>query len=154
MSRWVKIIFFISLALNFAVVGVVASKKLGFHKKWRHGGMQHHVLKVIPEEKRPQIKKLLEEYKKSSPHRPGKMIRNWDEFEGILLEENFNREQFLTMFNKELEQHNQRWVNGGKVIADIAELLTVEERKDVLKKIKRKIERRHRHHKRRHDERH
>lgn len=150
MSRWVKIIFFISLALNFAVIGVVASKKLGFHKKWRHGGMQHHILKVIPEEKRPQIKNLLEEYKKSSPHRPGKMIRNWDKFEEILIEEKFNREQFLTTFNKELEEHNQRWVNGGKVIADIAELLTVAERKDVLKKIKRKMKRRHRRHKHRH----
>ncbi len=150
MSRWVKIIFFISLALNFAVIGVVASKKLGFHKKWRHGGMQHHILKVIPEEKRPQIKNLLEEYKKSSPHRPGKMIRNWDKFEEILIEDKFNREQFLTTFNKELEEHNQRWVNGGKVIADIAELLTVGERKDVLKKIKRKMKRRHRRHKHRH----
>lgn len=150
MSRWVKIIFFISLALNFAVIGVVASKKLGFHKKWRHWGMQHHVLKVIPEEKRPQVKKILEDYRNSYPHRRGKMIRSWDKFEDVLLKENFDRAEFLEVYSKELEQHNQRWVNGGKVIADIAELLTVAERREVLKKIKRKMKRRHRHHHKHH----
>lgn len=146
MSRWVKIIFFISLALNFAVIGVVASKKLGFHK-WRHGGMHHHVLKAIPEIKRPEVKKILEDYRKSYPRKRGRMIKNWDQFEKLLLEENFDREKFISAFNQELIQHNERWTNGGKVIADIAELLTVEERKEVLKKFKRKMKWRHRHHK-------
>ncbi len=146
MSRWVKIIFFLSLALNFAVIGVVASKKLGFHK-WRHWGMQHHVLKAIPEAKRPEVKKILEDYRKSYPRKRGRMIKNWDQFEKLLLAEKFDREKFISAFNQELVQHNQRWTNGGKVIADIAELLTVEERKEVLKKFKRKMKWRHRHHK-------
>lgn len=146
MSRWIKIIFFLSLALNFAVIGVVASKKLGFHK-WRHGGMQHHVLKAIPEAKRPEVKKILEDYRKSYPRKRGRMIKNWDQFEALLLDEKFDREKFISAFNQELVQHNQRWTNGGKVIADIAELLTVEERKEVLKKFKQKMKRRHRHHK-------
>lgn len=146
MSRWVKIIFFISLALNFAVIGVVASKKLGFHK-WRHGGMQHHVLKAIPEAKRPEVKKILEDYRKSYPRKRGRMIKNWDQFEKLLAEEKFDREKFIGAFNQELVQHNERWTNGGKVIADIAELLTVEERKEVLKKFKRKMKWRHRRHK-------
>lgn len=146
MSRWVKIIFFLSLALNFAVIGVVASKKLGFHK-WRHWGMQHHVLKAIPEAKRPEVKKILEDYRKSYPRKRGRMIKNWDQFEKLLLDEKFDREKFISAFNQELVQHNQRWTNGGKVIADIAELLTVEERKEVLKKFKRKMKWRHRHHK-------
>lgn len=146
MSRWIKIIFFLSLALNFAVIGVVASKKLGFHK-WRHWGMQHHVLKAIPEAKRPEVKKILEDYRKSYPRKRGRMIKNWDQFEALLLDEKFDREKFISAFNQELVQHNQRWTNGGKVIADIAELLTVEERKEVLKKFKQKMKRRHRHHK-------
>jgi superfamily II DNA/RNA helicase len=146
MSRWVKIIFFLSLALNFAVIGVVASKKLGFHK-WRHWGMQHHVLKAIPEAKRPEVKKILEDYRKSYPRKRGRMIKNWDQFEKLLMEERFDREKFISAFNQELVQHNERWTNGGKVIADIAELLTVEERKEVLKKFKRKMKWRHRHHK-------
>lgn len=146
MSRWVKIIFFLSLALNFAVIGVVASKKLGFHK-WRHWGMQHHVLKTIPEAKRPEVKKILEDYRKSYPRKRGRMIKNWDQFEKLLLDEKFDREKFISAFNQELVQHNERWTNGGKVIADIAELLTVEERKEVLKKFKRKMKWRHRHHK-------
>lgn len=75
------------------------------------------------------------------------MIKNWDQFEKLLLEENFDREKFISAFNQELIQHNERWTNGGKVIADIAELLTVEERKEVLKKFKRKMKWRHRHHK-------
>lgn len=146
MSRWVKIIFFLSLALNFAVIGVVASKKLGFHK-WRHWGMQHHVLKAIPEAKRPEVKKILEDYRKSYPRKRGRMIKNWDQFEKLLLDEKFDREKFISAFNQELVQHNERWTNGGKTIADIAELLTVEERKEVLKKFKRKMKWRHRHHK-------
>lgn len=146
MSRWVKIIFFLSLALNFAVIGVVASKKLGFHK-WRHWGMQHHVLKAIPEAKRPEVKKILEDYRKSYPRKRGRMIKNWDQFEKLLLDEKFDREKFISAFNQELVQHNERWTNGGKAIADIAELLTVEERKEVLKKFKRKMKWRHRHHK-------
>lgn len=146
MSRWIKIIFFLSLALNFAVIGVVASKKLGFHK-WRHWGMQHHVLKAIPEAKRPEVKKILEDYRKSYPRKRGRMIKNWDQFEALLLDEKFDREKFIAAFNQELVQHNERWTNGGKVIADIAELLTVEERKEVLKKFKQKMKRRHRHHK-------
>jgi len=146
MSRWIKIIFFLSLALNFVVIGVVASKKLGFHK-WRHWGMQHHVLKAIPEAKRPEVKKILEDYRKSYPRKRGRMIKNWDQFEALLLDEKFDREKFIAAFNQELVQHNERWTNGGKVIADIAELLTVEERKEVLKKFKQKMKRRHRHHK-------
>lgn len=147
MSKWLKTIFIISLALNFLVIGAIAGKKMGF---WRgnHHSMHHHVLKIIPEEKREKVRNILDDYKSAYPRRHGKMIKNWEKFEVLLVQNQFDRETFLTTFNKELEDHNERWISGGKVIADIAGLLTTEERKSVLKKLKRKM--RHRKHRHKH----
>lgn len=145
MSRWVKILFVISLALNFAIIGAMAGHRLGLWHGKHHHGLYHHLLKEIPEAKRAQAAKILEDYKKAYPHKRGKLIANWSKFEELLTEETFNREAFLTAFNAEIDEHNKRFYEGGKSIADIAALLTQEERKAVVANMKTKWERKRRH---------
>lgn len=149
MKKWTKILFLVSLALNFIVIGTFAGHRLGIWKKFHHHGMSHHILKIMPENKRPDVEKILTSYKQTHPHKRGKFIRNWPQFDTLLRAESFDRAAFLAAFSNEITRHNQRWVDGGKTIADIAELLTPQERVEVLDKLKKKWERR-RHYRRRH----
>lgn len=142
MSRWVKTLFIISLALNFAVIGAMAGHRLGLWRGKHHHGLHHHLLKEIPEAKRAQAAKIIEDYKKAYPRKRGRLIFDWSKIEELLTEETFNRDAFLTAFNAEIDEHNKRFYEGGKSIADIAALLTQEERKAIVATMKTKWEQR------------
>lgn len=146
MSTWVKILFIASLALNLAIIGSLAGHRMGLWRGKHHHGMHKYILSTMPAEKRPQVEKLLSEYKAAHPKRRGKFIKDWEKFDAQLRAESFDRAAFMAAFQEEVEGHNKRWLDGGKTIADIAELLTAEERAAVLDKIKKKLERRKKHH--------
>lgn len=149
MSTWVKIVFIASLALNLAVVGSFAGHRLGLWKGKHHHGMHKYILSVMPVEKRDQVEKILSSYRAEHPKKRGKFMRQLEKFDTQLRAENFDRAAFMTSFQEEIELHNKRWLAGGKTIADIAVLLTAEERAAALDKIKKKLERKrkykHRH---------
>ncbi len=137
MSKLIKVIFIISLAFNFAVLGVMAGHKLGFWHKHHHG-FKKYVIQSVPAEKRDAVEKILKEYKAGHKAYKRSKKEKWQKFEALLTVEPFNRDEFITAFNAENEGRTTRWVASGKVIADIAELLTVEERKDLLTKLKKR----------------
>lgn len=137
MSKLIKIIFIISLAFNFAVLGMMAGHKLGFWRK-QHHGIHNYVIKSVPAEKRDAIEKILKEYKVGHKKYKRSNKEKWKKFEALLTVEPFNRDAFITAFNAETDGRTTRWIASGKVIADIAELLSVEERKDLLAKLKKR----------------
>lgn len=142
MSTWVKIIFIASLALNLAVVGAFAGHRMGLWKGKHHHGISKFILSSVPAEKRDAVETILANLKKEHPRRGGKYIENWQLIDSKLRQENFDRAEFLEAFQTEINRKNQRYLAGGNAIADIAELLTPQERVEALDKMKKKLKRR------------
>lgn len=142
MSKRMKVLLFLSLGINFIILGSFVGHKLCLFKGHQHHGMHHHLLKVIPEEKRAQVETILKNFKEAHPHKRGKFVQKWEVLVKILRQETFNREDFLSTYAKEMERHNKRFTDGGNAIADIAELLSPQERIKVLDMLKKKWERR------------
>jgi Spy/CpxP family protein refolding chaperone len=145
MSTWVKILFLASLAFNLAIIGTFAGHRLGFWHGKHHHGMHRYIVSTMPADKRDRVEKILSTYKAAHPRRSRKLLARWDKFDSQLRAETFDRAAFIDTFKQEIEKNNQRLLDGGNVIADIAELLTPSERAAVLDKIKKKLERRRKH---------
>ena len=141
MSTVGKIVFVVSLALNLAVLGAFVGHRL-WHAKGHHHGLKQYVLSVIPEGKRTEIDKILTDYKNKYPKRPKRFMANWKELDQLLRADTFDRAAFEKAMNQNIEGENQRFIDGGKVIADIAERLTKEERIKVLDELGRKWKKR------------
>ena len=148
MSKPGKILFILSLALNLAVIGSLVGHRL-WHGRGHPHGMQHHILKLIPEAKKDAVEKVLNSFQKNHP-RKRPFIENWNKYETLLRAEEFNREAFLQTFQSEITNRTERLSAGGKAIADIAEILSHEERIEVLNKLKQKWHRHKRMHHRHH----
>ncbi len=142
MSTWVKIIFIASLALNLAVVGAFAGHRLGLWKGKHHHGMSSFIVSTVPAEKRGAVEKIITAFKNEHPRKGEEFMKNWQVLGDQLRQENFDRAAFLEAFGKEVTRKNERWQASGNAIADIAELLTPQERATVLDKMKEKWERR------------
>lgn len=147
MSTWVRILFIASLALNLAVVGAFAGHRLGLWKGKHHHGLSKFIVSSVPAEKRDAVKKILDDLKKEHPRRGDKHIENWQLIDSKLRQENFDRAEYLEAFRIEVNRKNERMLAGGNAIADIAELLTPQERVQVLDKMKKKLKRKHKHRK-------
>ncbi len=138
LSGWTKIIFIASLVVNFIILGTFASHYLGW---WRGGhghGLHSYILKEIPEGKREQVSEILSAYKEKHPFKKRRFYKNWPKFEEFLRKESFDRLKFIEAYNQAIELHNERWIDGGNAIADIAELLSPEERIKLLDQLKKK----------------
>lgn len=154
LSRWMKLLFVASLALNFIVIGVFAGHRLGLWHGGHHHGLRHHILKIMPEDKREQVDQILKAHREKYPFRKRRFRANWPKYEAALREQNFDRAAFLKLFEQDAEQHSTRIVDSGTAIADIAELLSPQERVEVLDKIKKHWKHRRRFRHRHHDQRH
>jgi len=138
LSGWTKIIFIASLVVNFIIIGTFASHRLGWWKGGHGHGLQSYILKEVPETKRAQVSEILSTYKEKHPFKKRRFYKNWPKFEEFLRQENFDRSKFLEVFNEAIERHNERWIDGGNAIADIAELLSPQERVTLLDELKKK----------------
>ncbi len=147
LSRWMKLLFVASLALNFVVIGVFAGHRLGLWHGGHHHGLRHHILKIMPEDKREQVDKILKAHREKYPFKKRRFRDDWPKYEEALRAKNFDRAAFLKMFEQNGAKHCDRIVDSGKTIADVAELLSHQERVEVLDKIKKhwKHRRRFRH---------
>ena len=149
LSPAVKITLIISLALNLVVFGSLLGHRLWHWQGGHHAhGMKQHILKIIPEPKRAAVDKILSDYENKHPK--GKRFQDWSKFEEILIAKTFERSQFLKTIQSEIDRRSQRFQAGGKAIADIADLLSTEERISVMKKLKKKWHRRKKYHHRHH----
>lgn len=150
MTKTGKTILIISLAANLAIIGLFIGHKISHWRGHHHHGLKAHVIKVMPEAKRDAVEGILKAFKEKHPKRRGRGRKNWAELDKHLRAENFDRAAFTAAVTEAIEKHNQRFIDGGNAIADIAELLTYEERVDVLNKIREKMQRRRRFFKHRH----
>ena len=148
MSKPGKILFVLSLALNLAVIGSLLGHRL-WHGHAHPHGMKQHILKIIPEAKRDAVERVLTNHQQNHP-RKRPFVENWSKYEALLRAEQFNREAFLKTFQDEITHRTDGLSADGKAIADIAEILTHQERIQVLEKLKQKWHHRkkfhHRHH--------
>lgn len=147
-----KILLIASLALNLAIVGLFLGHRISHWGGKKHHGLKHHILKVVPENKRDAVAKIINDHHAKYPRKRGHFKQKWEELEVFLRAENFDRDQFLAVFQANIEKQNQRRLDGGKAIADIAQVLTAQERNEVLNKLKKKWRKHRRFFKKRHED--
>ncbi len=150
MTKMGKIILIVSLALNLAVIGAFLGHRLWHWRGHHHHGLKHHILTATPETKRGSVEKILTAYKEKYPQKQRHFITKWSEIDKLLRADTFDRAAFQDAIDQRIAASNQRMKDSGQTIADIAELLTKEERIRVLDELKKKWRKRRRYRKHRH----
>ncbi len=145
MSKKVKALLIISLAINLLVVGMFAGRHFGFMKGHRHlYGPYGHILYMAPTEKRDQIKAVLERNKMDFTRHRGRHRRNWATFSEILKQDTFDKAKFMDAFEKEVAKRGERWRKHADLIIEIAEILSPQERKAMVERMEKRFKHRHR----------
>lgn len=141
--RWLTPVLIASLALNLLVLGAVAgwAWRHGPGGPWRgpHGGAER-ILRLLPEEKRDAAAAIIARYKEGDAARDAEAKAAHDAVIQALTAEPFSRtalEQALTRAGSaELGRRMQP-----AMLAEIAETLTVGERKDLAGSIEKLMQR-------------